>query len=573
MSEENKSTNLSKIEREELIAICERLRGDSSDPSTEADINRLITFIRSRKYGLMFEKHEEEVDRLLKDHLPAFYDVEDKTIKTKDTEDCNFLLEGDNLHSLKLLEKTHKGKIDVIYIDPPYNTGNNDFIYADNMVGQDDGFRHSKWLSFMKERLEIARDLLSNEGVIFISIDYREVSNLKLLCDAIFSELNFLSILTWDKGYTKSLSAFFGVTTEYIIVYAKNKEFLSNNGIVFRVKKKGLSELYSILKNAKENGTSIDEVKKEIKDYYKDNEVIPKGLKTYTQVDSNYRLYRTDAFTNRQPSSSKQIYTIENPFTKEPYPVPKNGWRIKEETFKEYLNKDRILFTKDSVQIKFYIDETEDNCPSSLILDNSIGGNDIKEVLGGNVFSYPKPVSLLKYIISIHPNPSATILDFFAGSGTTGQAVLELNQEDGGDRHFILCTNNENNICEDVTYQRLKTVITGIRPDGTKYSDGIKANLKYFKTEMVAFNDEELEDKLITSSECLMQLENLSLLSSPDIDIAYCDEDLPDIFANKPHLKTLYLLEDVLFNAEQAKYIESHSIEIKRIADCYYEGV
>ena len=539
MSEENNSKNLSKIEREELIAICERLRGDSSDPNTEADINRLITFIRSRKYGLMFERHEEEVDRLLKDHLPAFYDAEDKTIKTKDTEDCNFLLEGDNLHSLKLLEKTHKGKIDVIYIDPPYNTGNKDFIYADSMVGQDDGFRHSKWLSFMKERLEIARELLSNEGVIFISIDDNEQAQLKLLCDGIFGEQNFICNFNWRKtGQQQNNGKNVATIVEYILAYSKK---------LFK-----------------------DGEKQQV--FTKDSLTTRKGIKAYNKYDEKHNAYyRLNPIQDK--SLGKHSYSLTNPKTGAI--VKSDFWRISETKYYELLNQDMIYWTNSLPNIKKFLKETDSALPNNYIdgYYNETGNKELKELFLKNIFNNPKPCSLIKRLLQLSKNKSATILDFFAGSGTTGQAVLELNQEDGGDRHFILCTNNENNICEDVTYQRLKTVITGIRPDGTKYSEGIKANLKYFKTDMVAFNDEELEDKLITSSECLMQLENSSLLSSPDIDIAYCDEDLPDIFANKPHLKTLYLLEDVLFNAEQAKYIESQNIEIKRIADCYYEGV
>ncbi len=548
---DNTSTNLSKIERDELIAICEKLRGNSSDPNTEADINRLITFIRSRKYGLMFEKHEEEVDRLLKDHLPAFYDVEDKTIKTKDTEDCNFLLEGDNLHSLKLLEKTHKGKIDVIYIDPPYNTGNKDFIYADNMVGQDDGFRHSKWLSFMKERLEIARELLSNEGVIFISIDDNEQAQLKLLCDGIFGEQNFLNTLIFKKSTGKNDSKFLATLTEYVVCYRKNSLLEFN-------KKDTDTESY---KYEDANGRyALEKLDRGGLEYRVNCDYIimsPENTPIFPGADEK-------AYEDRKNGGAKSRDWI---------------WRYNRERFDREIEAGNIEFKKSkngwSVYTKRYITGVSKS-PYSNLYDcenNSIGNKQIKSIFGDKIFSFPKPLGLITFLVKLHPNSSATVLDFFAGSGTTGQAVLELNQEDGGDRHFILCTNNENNICEEVTYQRLKTVITGIRPDGTKYSDGIKANLKYFKTDMVAFDDDELEDKLINSSECLMQIENSALLSSPEIDIAYCDEELPDVFANKPNLKTLYILEDVLFNAEQTSYIESHNIEIKRIADCYYQGV
>ena len=569
---DNTSTNLSKIERDELIAICEKLRGDSSDPSTQADINRLITFIRSRKYGLMFEKHEEEVDRLLKDHLPAFYDVEDKTIKTKDTEDCNFLLEGDNLHSLKLLEKTHKGKIDVIYIDPPYNTGNKDFIYADNMVGQDDGFRHSKWLSFMKERLEIARELLSNEGVIFISIDDNEQAQLKLLCDGIFGEENFITQFAWiastkeinGEDAVKVLGANLGMFKggfEYVLSYRKNNSFK------FALQKSSTDHIESrITKNGNANSVLR----------------LPAGLKMHSSLSTTFKgAVGGDSEKLRIINPEGAIF--ENGVLKNN--IELEGPYASAGLVKKFLSGEEVIDSRGqrvceiyfkNTGIPYMVKEKLGNIPTNIFSgygDTSKWRAKLIDILGEKRFDYPKPTDLIKDIIKLHNSKFATVLDFFAGSGTTGQAVLELNQEDGGDRHFILCTNNENNICEEVTYQRLKTVITGTRPDGTKYSEGIKANLKYFKTDMVAFDDEELEEKLINSSECLMQLENSALLSSPEIDIAYCDEDLPDVFANKPNLKTLYILEDVLFNAEQTRYIESHNIEIKRIADCYYQGV
>lgn len=141
--------------------------------------------IDRKKYGLVWEEHEEEVDKKLVHNIPVFREVEDKKIVADENEDFNFVLEGDNLHSLKLLKKTHMGKIDVIYIDPPYNTKKKEFIYNDTRIGEDDTYRHSKWISFMSERLVIAKELLSDEGVILISIDDNEQGQLKLLCDQI----------------------------------------------------------------------------------------------------------------------------------------------------------------------------------------------------------------------------------------------------------------------------------------------------------------------------------------------------------------------------------------------------
>ena len=197
------TTNLSKLKRDCLIEVLEGLRKDLSQ---DGDINQekitalldIENELKDKKYGLIWENHKEDVDRKLETKVPIFKEDKEREIKSGKDDKVNFLIEGDNLHSLYLLEKTHRGKIDVIYIDPPYNTGKNDFKYGDKMICEDDGYRHSKWLSFMSKRLEIARELLTDEGVIFISIDDREYANLKLLCDSIFGESN-VEIMVWEK--------------------------------------------------------------------------------------------------------------------------------------------------------------------------------------------------------------------------------------------------------------------------------------------------------------------------------------------------------------------------------------
>jgi len=185
------STNISKQKHEDLLYKIEEIRKylknnlyDENARNLMGYLNELTTQINGQKYGLVFEEHREKIDEILEDHLPVL--TEEKDLFVGNGGEMNFLLEGDNLASLQLLEKTHKGKIDVIYIDPPYNTGNKDFIYDDDFVDSADSFRHSKWLSFMEKRLRIARELLSEKGVIFISIDDNEQADLKLLCDEVF---------------------------------------------------------------------------------------------------------------------------------------------------------------------------------------------------------------------------------------------------------------------------------------------------------------------------------------------------------------------------------------------------
>ena len=219
--------NLSKVKREKLLSKLELLKQQIDDEDMIATLNEVETELTKKKYGLVWEEHSEEVDEQMKSNIPIFIEDKDKEIVSDEILPFNFLLEGDNLHSLKLLEKTHKGKIDVIYIDPPYNTGNGDFIYDDKYIETEDSFRHSKWLSFMNRRLQLARKLLSKEGAIFIQISDVEVAQLKNLCDEIFGEENFLNIISVNMKNIAGASGGgedkkFKKNCEYILIYAKD---------------------------------------------------------------------------------------------------------------------------------------------------------------------------------------------------------------------------------------------------------------------------------------------------------------------------------------------------------------
>lgn len=355
----------------------------------------------------------------------------------------NLLIEGDNYFALQLLQFTHRGKIDVIYIDPPYNTGNGDFKYNDSYVGSDDGSRHSKWLSFMDKRLNLARELLSETGAIFISIDDNEFSHLKCLADIIFGEKNFVGKILYKKqGGGKADSKFLSSNHEYIFVYVKNYERASFN------KKIGNKEHYD-------------------------------------KVDEKGRYYRLQplAFASLSYTSSLD-YEITTPNGEIIIPGGNveernkrlNGehsekdwrWRVSKKEFEQRLSEGRIIFKKDkkgrpSVQeIVFKPDDDLENIPYDDYFDlvtNRSATNELKNLFNGKkVFSYPKPTKLIYHLLKIATNKNSIILDFFAGSGTLGQATLQLNFEDNGNRKFILCTNNENNICEDITYSRLDRI-------------------------------------------------------------------------------------------------------------------
>ena len=390
------------------------------------------------------------------------------------------LIIGDNYKALRQLLITYKRKINLIYIDPPYAKDSMGKFAETNYTNT---LTRDNLLSMLYPRLILAKELLSDDGIIYCSIDDRNQAYVKCLFDDIFGEENFIANLTWYKGYTKSMANFFGNTTESILAYSKDINVL--NTYSFKEKKKGLEGLYAVLEDGKKNNLNLSEVQKKVKQFYTENTEIPNGLKTYTYVDEDYRCYRTDAFTNRQRTNKKAEYVIMNPFTNQPYPIPTNGWRVKEDTFELYKSQGRIKFTENSVQIKFFIDETEFNCPSSLISNNEIGGAVLKKIIKDCGFSYPKPPSLIKYLIGLYPQRDITVLDFFAGSGTTGQAVLELNREDGGNRKFILATNNEESeetplgIVKEVTSKRLKRIMTGCCYDGFNSFEWLRNNKPY----------------------------------------------------------------------------------------------
>ena len=384
----------------------------------------------------------------------------------------NLLIEGDNLKSLEYLKKDYLNQIDLIYIDPPYNTGSKKFKYKDS-------FSETEWINFIKERLLLAFELLKDIGLIFISIDDNELYNLKPLCDEIFESKNFIENFIWVKNNTKNNSKTSSNNHEYILCYAKNKKKIEKLNY-FRVKKEGYDEVLTIIKNNKSSKTP-KEIESILKNFYKDNPNL-KGISCYKYIDSNYKVFSSGDLSSPQDG---YIYDIIHPITKKACKRPKNGWRYKESELKRLLKEDKILFGEDELKVpryKRFLEDVEDEVLKSVINNNYDGKKELIEIFNSKCpFDNPKPSELIKLLIETIPSKDAIILDFFAGSGTTGQAVMELNNKDKGNRKFILCTNNENNICKDITYIRLKTLITGIRKDGSIYSKGFNENLEYFE--------------------------------------------------------------------------------------------
>ncbi|MEH7403359.1 site-specific DNA-methyltransferase [Gottfriedia acidiceleris] len=489
--------NYNQLSREELIRLLQRRDNE-------------------QEYGLVWERNEIEHEKSLSEDFVSFNLQTDLCIGHEPWD--NLLIEGENLDALRALSMTHKGKIKVIYIDPPYNTGNKDFIYNDKYIDKEDAYRHSKWLEFMYRRLLLAKDLLSTDGLILLSIGEDEFANLSLLMEKIFPGRK-VGTFVWMKRQSPNSDPdyFFSQNHEYVLCYA-NEKFTFGG--------------------------------------------IPKDLSGYSNPDNDPRGPWTSGDLTLGFSSQQRpnlFYPITNPENGVIYPCNpdrvwvyasenriKPGQKIRKKTMEDFIRDNKVLFpVNDQVIIYEKLEDLVEaiknrTAPEMLRLDveqldlseflgkpigfgrpmfkrhvkdlnrsekplsswivpasekkpdlpnnvetirsgmTSEGTKLIQQIMGSKAFSYPKPLSLIKSLIAqtTLPNNEDIILDFFAGSGTTGQAVLELNEEDDGNRRFILVSSSERtekepnkNICRDVTQIRLKSVIEGY---SFKSKSGIK---------------------------------------------------------------------------------------------------
>lgn len=465
-------------------------------------IHELENQLKNTKYGLYWDKNieQESVIRLCKNKIPVLERENDKCIISDIQAVTHILIEGDNFQALTSLNMMcgNEGFVDVIYIDPPYNRGKDDFRYNDKYVNDDDGYRHSKWISFMSIRLQLARKLLKDNGVVFISIDENEFAQLKLLCDQVFGEKNFIECIIWNKRVPKNDKGI-GNIHEYILLYSKRSDFKYK----FTMIKEGLEEIESLITECRKRGVSIAETEKKLKKLYRDKGY-GRAITLYNAVDENYQVWGKINMSWPNGNTFGPRYDVIHPVTHKPVRVPDRGWRWNQDSFNAAVDYDniverydgsymcgRIWFSKDEnmqpSSIK-YLSEVNRMLLRSIISLKSDGSIELERILGQkSLFDYPKSVTLIKLLLNsiTNDNKDAIIMDFFAGSGTTAQAVMEMNQEDGGHRRCIICTNNESNICDEVTYPRIKTVITGKRQDGSQYSEGIPANIMYYRTSFV----------------------------------------------------------------------------------------
>lgn len=574
------TTNLSKIRRDKMLKTLSEIKKNISDEETLNSLSLIENELTKKKYGLIWEEHEERVDKELETQIPTFEEIKDKEIVCNQDEKFNFLLEGDNLHSLYLIEKTHKEKIDVIYIDPPYNTGSKDFIYNDKIIDDEDGYKHSKWLSFMNKRLQMAQRLLSDTGVIFISIDDNEVAQLKLLCDTIFNEINRISIHHVQVRYAeKSLADGKSVkpVMEYVLVYAKDI-----NKFKLNLPKEEYTDA-SFLYEIEELGSGI---------MVKDGNV-------------TMQVFKPGEWQIKKQNESSQNLLKETWVSGTIYSKMSYGQVVKKYIEPRYNSDGLGCLYKvigrgdDGLGYRYYVGPSKkgstrckmySGMPLSRIEEIKSNGGSFREVPISNLINYAadfgnirhegnmtfnsgkKPVKMLKELINYHPNKNAVVLDFFAGSGSTAQAVLELNKEDNGNRQFILCTNNENNICEDITYKRIKNVINGYG----KY-DALKTNLKYYRCTYIPrinTENENLHNNLLINIKNLIQLENGIEIDDNKIRVYLDEEELDKFSTNKEELEVcekVYISSDILLTSEQEEIFENNNIEVYIIPEYYFE--
>lgn len=570
------STNISKEKRERLVQKINAIKTYISSAAQDENTAQLLAYIadiekdiKGKKYGLVFEEHREGIDEVLANNLPVL--TEDTDLFIDNGGQMNFLIEGDNLASLKLLEKTHKGKIDLIYIDPPYNTGNKDFVYDDRFVDSNDTFRHSKWLSFMEKRLQIARSLLSENGVIFISIDDNECSNLEMLCNSIFDEQNRIANLPRVIKRGGKSTDNIAKNHDTLLIYSKNTLLYEFNRVIISDdQSKNLTDEYFSERGSYRLNQCLDYDSLQYNESM-DYEITIDGECFYAGGSK-------DLWAKRHNGDHKKIDWVWR------WSKPLFEWGLKNDFVVIKNGKRKRIYTKTYTNCSIGKDKngnyciipTENSKPydSLFFTDNSFSNDNGKKEYDRigitTKFDYPKPTTLIAECIKMTKLPTkAIILDFFAGSGTTGHAVMKLNAEDGGNRKFILCTNNENNICRDVTYERIKRVIA---------KDDYKASLKYFKVEYLPISDKlyyEYADELLLHIRELVELENgINFNGNAEIAIVLTEKELDDFTQNIPETcKAIYVGHDVLPTEEQEKIFAKRKIKVNVIPEYYYRDL
>jgi len=416
---------------------------------------------RERQLGLVWERDEIDPDRAINDDFVGLQ--LDPSLSHGDAPWDNLIIEGDNYDALRALRMTHAGRIRCIYIDPPYNTGNRDFVYNDRFVDKTHRFRHSLWLEFMYRRLLLARELLADDGVIFVSIDDNEIFRLGMLMDRVFGQGKHVATCIWQKRYSRENRGAIGDAHEYLLVYATDPaRFKESRGRIPLEEKQATA--------------------------YRNPNNDPKG--PWQSISMTAQGFRPN-----------QMYEIEAPNGTKHTPPEGRCWSTIEAEYLKLRAAGRIYFGKDGngvPRIIRYLSEVEGLIPWTWWPHDEVGHTDearkeIQSIFGTQtIFDTPKPVRLIDRILRIATRPGDTVLDFFAGSGTTAHAVARLNAEDNGNRHFILVSNSEatvdapeKNLCRDVCAERVRRVMGGYTDTKGEAIAGLGGNFAYLRARQI----------------------------------------------------------------------------------------
>jgi adenine-specific DNA-methyltransferase len=470
--------------------------------------------VKTAKYGLVWMEVPEAFEQETENQMPVLEEVKEKAIKNDDGKPTHILIEGDNYHALTCLNYTHKEKIDLIYIDPPYNTGKDGFTYKDKriidkfpdgtIVPKDHPLRHSYWLSFMFKRLELAKGLLRDTGKIVVSIDDNELANLVLICSEVFGSLNQVAILPTIMNLKGNQDQFgFAGTHEYTVVFAKEISKCKFNEFELddaEMEKWQEDEIGYFKKGAPMRATGEEDKREDRAEMFYPILIKEDEASTITKEEHS-KIYNKENKTFDDDYLKTLIQKYENDDFEIVLPLSGDDygrWRWGfSENNKKRLKTDVIISrTKNGISLykkqRPELNELPSRKPKSLFYkpeySSGNGTAQIKDILGSRAFKNPKPVDLIKDLISVTTSKTATILDFFAGSGTTLQACLELNNNDFNLQN-IICTNDEGNICKEVTYPRCESVIKGYKNQKNQKIKPLGNSLKYYKTSFVGKNN------------------------------------------------------------------------------------
>ena len=422
----------------------------------------------------------------------------DRIERAKPSDPTHLVINGENHHALQALRMTHRKAVDLIYIDPPYNTGNEGWIYNDRYVADQDAYKHSKWLSFMERRLKTARQLLKDTGVIVVAIGDDEHHRLRMLMDQIFGAKNFIANAVWQGGGS-SLARHHAGGVDYMLIYGREAEKVGK----FLDPKPHVPEMIRLVEEAIDRGATAEEAQAKLRAFIKANaKDMPEGVTRFNNVDPNGMIFETADLTNRLPRPNLR-YPVTDPETGRLYDPPENGWTVKKDLMDEWVAAGLIAFGKRPRKKKALGDYVYNMPVPTFYHSRNTSNAHLERILGDKRFPFPKDHSVLMRWIRMTAPSDGVVLDFFGGSGTTTEAVMRLNVEDGGRRQCILVTNNEvsakdaktlrkaghnpgdgeweaKGVCRYVTQPRISTVVTGTRSDGSAYSESLPTNVEFF---------------------------------------------------------------------------------------------